>query len=102
MPWSTTRTPGTQAKYETAAHRKARADLLSKYRPGDPCCLCGHPMWPPTSGLHADHLPGTDEYRGLAHGTAPCQDCGQRCNVKDGARRGNARSNGQGRRRWVL
>lgn len=81
-------------KYQTKAHRAARAALLRAYQPGDPCCLCGHPMWPPTKYLHADHEPGTDKYRGLAHGTKPCADCGQRCNVTDGARRGNRRSRG--------
>ncbi len=77
-----------------ALHRKARNQLLKRYRPGDPCCLCGHPMWPKadgsTSHLHADHEPDTDRYRGLAHGE-PCQDCGRRCNQRDGAKRGRSR-----------
>lgn len=47
-------------------------------------------MWPPTSNLHADHIPGTDQYRGLAHGTR-CETCGKRCNQSDGARRGRSR-----------
>lgn len=85
-------------KYKTPAHRKARAALLKVYQPGDPCCLCNHPMWPPTSGLHADHIPGTDEYRGLAHGT-PCPTCGRSCNQVDGARRGRARQDAT-RIRW--
>lgn len=80
----------TNAIYRTRTHRMARAALLSVYQPGDPCCLCGHPMWPPTSDLHADHIPGTDRYRGLAHGS-PCPTCGKSCNQSDGARRGNAR-----------
>jgi hypothetical protein len=70
--------------YRTAAHRKARAALIAAFRPGDPCCLCGKPMYPPTRLLHADHIPGTDRYRGLAHA---------RCNVTDGAKRGRARQN---------
>lgn len=78
------------AIYATPAHRKARAALLAAYQPGDPCCLCGHPMWPPTRNLHADHDPLTGGYRGLAHG-APCGACGKRCNQSDGARRGRAR-----------
>jgi hypothetical protein len=100
MPWSTTRPPGTQAIYRTPEHRKARAALIKAYRPGDPCCLCGHAMWPPTSQLHADHDPADPRrYRGLAHGTTPCQDCGVKCNVSDGSRRGNQRSRGI-TRRW--
>lgn len=79
------------AKYRTKEHRQARATLLAAYTPGDPCCICGHPMWPPTSNLHADHTPDGLNYRGLAHGTTPCQDCGHRCNVRDGAKRARAR-----------
>lgn len=98
MPWSTTR-PGTQAKYRTRQHRLARAALLRAYQPGDPCCLCGLPMWPPTSTLHADHDPlNPEQYRGLAHAT---------CNVRDAALRANAIRRGRRRgvmaqRRWPL
>lgn len=70
------------AKYRTRAHRMARAAMLKAYQPGDPCCLCGGPMYPPTSGLHADHAPNGDGYRGLAHAA---------CNTRDGAIRGRAR-----------
>jgi hypothetical protein len=93
MPWSTT--PGTAPVYRTKRHRDARATLVRNFRPGDPCCLCSLPMWPPTRDLHADHCPtclgaGCDAcagnlvsgYRGLSHGS---------CNVRDGARRGRAR-----------
>lgn len=91
----------TAAIYRTRDHKRARAQLLATYTPGDPCCICGHPMWPPTSNLHADHDPDDHtRYRGLAHGTTPCQDCGQRCNVQDGARRGRARQNTP--TRWPL
>lgn len=82
MPWS--RSAGAAPVYRTAQHRKARAALLDAFQPGDPCCLCGHPMYPPTRYLHADHDPTTGGYRGLAHA---------RCNVRDGARRGRARQN---------
>lgn len=83
---------GAQPKYRSKRHKQARAAMLRAYRPGDPCCLCGHPMYPPTSALHADHDPhDPTRYRGLAHGTQPCQDCGERCNVVDGARRARAR-----------
>ena len=92
MPWD--RSAGTNPIYRTAAHRLARAALLKAYTPGDPCCLCGHPMWPlpdgRTSNLHADHLPGTSQYRGLAHGNA-CETCGKSCNQTDGAVRARAR-----------
>lgn len=75
---------GSAAIYQTTAHRQARAALLKAYSPGDPCCLCGNPMWPPTSKLHADHDPTGNGYRGLAHSS---------CNVRDGAKRGRARQN---------
>lgn len=92
MPFAKRR--GAAPIYGTATHRKARAMLLAAFTPGDPCCLCGHPMWPlpngKTSNLHADHIPGTTRYRGLAHG-AKCQTCGKRCNQVDGAKRGRAR-----------
>lgn len=92
MSWD--RTAGTKPIYRTSAHKRARAALLKDYAPGDPCCLCDHPMWPKpdgsTSNLHADHIPGTDQYRGLAHGSA-CETCGRTCNQHDGAVRGRAR-----------
>jgi hypothetical protein len=91
MPFA--RRSGSKPVYRTAAHRTARAELLRNYQPGDPCCLCSHPMWPPTRNLHADHDPITGDYRGLAHGT-PCQVCGKRCNQSDGARRGAQIVNG--------
>ena len=93
MPWD--RTAGAAPVYRSTTHKKARAALLKAYQPGDPCCLCGHGMWSPTRYLHADHDPTTGGYRGLAHGTQPCQDCGLRCNVVDGARRGRARQSPQ-------
>jgi len=99
MPWDRAR-PGTNPIYRTKAHKAARAALLRRFTPGDPCCLCGHEMWPnadgSTSNLHADHLPETDTYRGLAHGT-PCPTCGQNCNQVDGAKRGRARQDDAGK-----
>lgn len=85
MPWSSSR-PGASPIYRTAEHRKARARLLAAFQPGDPCCLCGRPMYPPTRNLHADHDPRTGGYRGLAHGGPPYY-----CNQRDGSRRGRAR-----------
>jgi len=110
MAWD--RGAGTAPVYRTKRHRQARAAMLRAYQPGDPCCLCGHPMYPPTSNLHADHCPdcrgdgcaacaGTG-YRGLAHGTEACEACGVRCNVVDGARRGNERSRRSEARSWTL
>jgi hypothetical protein len=82
MPFAKQR--GAAPIYRTPEHRRARATLIKAFRPGDPCCLCGHPMYPPTSGLHADHDPVNGGYRGLSH---------MRCNVRDGAKRGRARQN---------
>lgn len=82
--------PGQAAVYRTKEHRDARARLLAAFHPGDPCCLCGRPMYPPTSSLHADHDPFGHGYRGLAHA---------RCNTTDGAKRGRARQLGP-RLRW--
>jgi hypothetical protein len=83
MPWNRSR-PGSAAVYRQPLHAKTRRAYLEAFTPGDPCCLCGRPMWPPTRDLHLDHDPVTGGYRGLAHG---------RCNVRDGARRGRARQN---------
>ena len=103
MPWDQRRPPSSRI-YNTPGHKRARAALLKAYQPGDPCCLCGHPMWPlpsgKTSNLHADHEPGTDQYRGLAHGS-PCPTCGRRCNQRDGAVRGRARQE-ETPARWAL
>lgn len=71
-------------------HVRTRKTLLATWKPGDPCCLCGQPMWGPTSQIHADHLPGTTQYRGLAHA---------HCNRRDGARRGAQRKNAGIRKR---
>lgn len=79
MPWA--KRPA-NPKYHTPEHKAARAALLAAFTPGDPCCLCGHPMYPPTSALHADHNPNGRGYRGLAHRT---------CNVRDGSKRARAR-----------
>lgn len=84
--------------YHTREHRQARRALIAAFNPGDPCCLCNHPMWPPTRNLHADHDPLDGGYRGLAHGT-PCPTCRQSCNAVDGARRGRARQTAS-RLRW--
>lgn len=101
MPW--TKRSGSAPKYRTSQHRTARARLIAAFTPGDPCCLCNHPMWPPTRNIHADHIPGTDQYRGLAHGS-PCPTCGVCCNQVDGARRGRAKQGAPRAtpQRWAL
>ena len=102
MAWDRDRGP-TKPVYRTKAHKAARARLIRDFRPGDPCAICRHPMWPPTSPLHADHDPrdpSGQTYRGLTHGTQPCEVCGVRCNVVDGAARGRARQ--QRETRWIL
>lgn len=72
--------------YRSPEHKRARRALLAIFTPGDPCCLCGKPMWLDSNGsarkLHADHDPNTGGYRGLAHA---------KCNTRDGAKRGRAR-----------
>jgi hypothetical protein len=103
MAWA--KRSGSAAIYRTTTHKQARTKALAAYQPGDPCALCHHPMWPDTDGstahLHLDHDPlDTTRYRGLTHGSTPCQDCGQRCNVADGARRGRARKDRP--TRWTL
>jgi hypothetical protein len=92
MPWSSSRPQGngTDAKYRTVAHRQARAALLATFQPGDPCCLCDRPMYGPTRNLHADHWPGSDQYRGLSHAA---------CNRRDGSMRARARQTAS-RLRW--
>jgi len=84
--------------------------MIAAFNNGDPCCICNHPLLLPedgsTSSLHADHDP-TDPtghtYRGLAHGY-PCQVCGTRCNVTDGAKRGRAKqaAHTEADTRWIL
>jgi hypothetical protein len=104
MPWSTTRTPGTNPKYRTREHRDYRASLVRQLKregylicTADVCVLDSRMITNPNGnardGLHAGHEADGVTYRGAQHNA---------CNVKDGARRGNARSNGKGLRRWVL
>jgi hypothetical protein len=103
MAWD--RSGGTDPKYQSREHRTARAALVKAYQPGDSCAICGHPMWPAEDGslshLHADHDPhDPTRYRGLTHGSQPCEVCGMRCNVRDGAVRGRARQ--ETPTRWKL
>jgi hypothetical protein len=106
MPWATTRqTIGTEAKYRSAEHRRRRAELVTLIKAGHALdctakvCEFGYPITNPDGrapdGLHLGHEDNGVDYAGPQH---------NRCNVKDGARRGNARSRGvvEGPRRWAL
>lgn len=91
MPWA--RRSGTAPIYRTAKYRTDRAALIAAFQPGDPCCLCGHPMWT-TRYIEAQHRPGTETLVGLAHGTRNrCHTCGKGCNQTDGGKRARARQN---------
>ena len=104
MPWSTTRTPGTAAKYRTKEHRDLRAHYVRRLKAGEvltctatvcvmPSRALVNPNGNQPDGLHLGHEDDGVTYRGPQHNA---------CNVKDGARRGNARSRGVAARRWVL
>jgi hypothetical protein len=105
MPWSTTRKPGTAAKYRTAEHRNRRAALVRRINAGERlectakvCVFNRAPITNPNGrdpdGLHLGHEDDGITYAGPQHNA---------CNVKDGAKRGNARSRGQSQpNRWVL
>jgi hypothetical protein len=81
-------------------HVAMRRALLARHHPADPCCLCGRPLGPAGRSIHLDHCPTCKGagcpackgagYRGLSHA---------RCNVVDGARRGQQRSRAT-RLRW--
>lgn len=48
------------------AHVAKRAELLTLFRPGDPCALCGQPMASKT-GLDLAHNEDRTGWKGLAH-----------------------------------
>ena len=48
-------------------HRKARAEYITAFTPGDPCARCGEPMWD-TEDAHLDHNEDRTGYLGLSHG----------------------------------
>lgn len=88
MSWQRNRPGGhgyVNPKYRDKQHRDWRAALIAAFTPGQPCGLCGEPMYPPTRNLHADHTS-----MALTH---------RRCNVKDGARIARARQTSS-RLRW--
>lgn len=80
----------TQAGYG-APHQKAKAHYLDRLRDGDPCCLCGRPMYrAQAKTLHLDHTTDRRSYRGLAHA---------QCNLKAGASLGGQRAKAKRLRR---
>lgn len=81
-------------------HQQARKQAIAQHHPANPCCLCGHPLGPAGPWLHLDHHPNKQSYRGLAHGSKPCPDCGKTCNTRDGAIRGNQARGRTTSRRW--
>jgi len=94
MPWATTRQPGTAAKYRTAEHRTLRAQYVRMIKAGQQldctatvCVFNRAPILNTNGrdpdGLHLGHADNGIDYAGPQH---------NRCNVKDGARRGNQRS----------
>jgi hypothetical protein len=110
MPWSTTRKPGTAAKYRTKEHRDLRAHWVRRINAGeyvectaDECVLDSRQIANTNGrdrdGLHLGHENDGVTYRGPQHNA---------CNVRHGAQRGNARSRGLDQplprtpRRWVI
>ena len=91
----------TNPLYRSPKYLRDRAALVAAFRPGDPCCLCGHPIRT-ARYVEAQHQPGTETLVGLAHGTRNrCPTCGKRCNQSDGGKRGRARQNKkQTRLKW--
>ncbi|GAB3075415.1 hypothetical protein GCM10027053_46410 [Intrasporangium mesophilum] len=81
--------PSSKAIYRRTSHKLARARAVKAFRPGDPCALCGRPMWPARNGslshLHLDHDPSDptrQRYRGLVHAKCNASDAGRRARAK--------------------
>lgn len=80
-----------------AKHRAIRNGYVEAIQRGEhvTCCLCGGAITETDGrkpdGLHLDHTPDRQGYRGASHGS---------CNVRDGAKRGRARQDPPSR--WVL
>lgn len=97
MPWSTTRKTGTAAKYRSREHREYCAALKRALKDqghlictAQPCVfstrIITNPNGNDRDGLTAGHNDDGVTYAGPQH---------RACNVKDGARRGNARARGK-------
>src|SRR4051794_7080107 len=105
MPWSTTRTSGTAAKYRTKEHRDYRNSLVRQLKQaGYLICTATtcvfdertitNPNGRDPDGPHARHNEAGPEYVGPQPNA---------CNIRDGAKPGNARSPGlQQTTRWAL
>lgn len=84
-----------------AEHRAERQRYVRLIQSGEVVLChfpwCGQPIWETNGnlpdGLNLDHNADRTGYRGPAH---------RDCNIKDGARRGRARQDGQPPRRLVL
>ena len=105
MPWAKTRGTGTDPKYRSREHQALRAEYVNLIKAGHAlectakvCVFNRAPITNPNGrdrdGLHLGHNDDGVTYAGPQHNA---------CNVKDGARRGNARSRGLTHvRRWPL
>jgi len=49
-----------------SAHQRKRAELLGKWQAGDPCAICGQPMWT-SAALDLAHNQDRAGWLGLAH-----------------------------------
>lgn len=72
-------------------HSQARKKAAARHQPSDPCARCHHALGPIGPHLHYDHNGARTGYLGFSHGSRPCPECGQRCNITAGAREGNRR-----------
>ena len=100
MPWDNAR-PGSAAKYRTVEHRAARAAALAdlakrgSVQCAQPVCVMASRTIYDGEPTHLGHDDTGTYYIGLVHPA---------CNVRDGARRGNARARGviPGPSRWEI
>jgi hypothetical protein len=94
MAWDRPKQSSTARGYGAAHQRERKRWAIIVNRGEATCCLCGKPITPGTK-WHLDHTPDRTAYRGVACAT---------CNIRDGAKRGNAKSRGLNTqpRRWIL
>jgi hypothetical protein len=50
-------------------HKKARAEYVERFTPGDACARCNEPMWDDPKDLDLDHTDDGTAYLGLSHRT---------------------------------
>jgi hypothetical protein len=93
MPWSTTRRPGTAAKYRTKEHRDLRAHYVRRLKAGEvltctamvcvmPSRALVNPNGNQPDGLHLGHEDDGVTYNGPEH---------RSCNLHDAAKRARAK-----------